>query len=69
MEAAEVTRGKFARGPKELSIALEPNQSFDEMVEVLKQALTLKEFPGFSGCEPCRSGIDRLLIASRILER
>jgi hypothetical protein len=60
---------KLARGPKELTIALEADQQFDEMVEVLKEALTLRPFPGFSGCEPCRSGIDRLLIASRILER
>jgi hypothetical protein len=60
--------GKLVRGPKELTIALEAEQPFDEMIEVLKQALTLREFPGFSGCEPCRSGIERLLITSRILQ-
>jgi hypothetical protein len=58
---------KLVRGPKEFTLALEAEQPFDEMVEVLRQALTLREFPGFSGCEPCRSGIDRLVITSRIL--
>jgi hypothetical protein len=60
---------RLSRGPKELTIALEADQSFDEMVDVLRESLTLRKFPGFSGCEPCRSGIDRLLITSRILER
>jgi hypothetical protein len=64
----EARGGKLTRGPKELSIALEAEQPFDEMIEVLRQALTLREFPGFSGCEPCRSGIERLVITSKILQ-
>jgi hypothetical protein len=69
MESLELRPEKLTRGPKELTIALEADQSFDEMVESLREALTLREFPGFSGCEPCRSGIERLLLTSRILWR
>jgi hypothetical protein len=38
------------------------------MVKVLEKALTFEEFPGFSGCRPCFSGLDRFTIASRILQ-
>jgi hypothetical protein len=69
MESLELRSEKLARGPKELTIALEADQTFDEMVETLREALTLRPFPGFSGCEPCRSGIDRLLMTSKILWR
>jgi hypothetical protein len=62
-------RALKGRGPRELTVQLEPDQDFDEMVKVLREVLTFREFPGFSGCEPCRSGLDRLVITSRILQR
>jgi hypothetical protein len=43
----------------ELSIRLAPDTKFEEIVKVLEQVLTLPKLPGFGGCQPCFSGLDR----------
>ena len=46
---------------REISIAV-GNQSFDEIVEILRRVWVVPELPGIKGCDPCRSGLDRLVI-------
>lgn len=46
----------------ELRLAIAPNTQFDEIVAILKQALTVPELPGLKGCRPCLSGLDRFII-------
>ena len=36
--------------------------SFDGIVAVPKQALTVSKLRGFEGCRPCLSGLDRPII-------
>jgi hypothetical protein len=46
----------------ELHLALTSSSSFEDIIAVLKQTLTVPELPGFKGCRPCLSGLDRLVI-------
>lgn len=46
----------------ELHLALNANTSFEELVKTLRVTLTIPELPGFKGCRPCLSGLDRFLI-------
>jgi hypothetical protein len=52
-------------GVREIKLALEPDMPFDRVVEVLKDALTLR-LP--KGCAPCLSGLDRLVVNNVIFE-
>jgi hypothetical protein len=46
---------------REISLAV-PNASFDEIVDILRKVWVVPELPGIKGCDPCRSGLDRLVI-------
>jgi hypothetical protein len=46
----------------EVHLALTSNSSFEDIVAVLKQTLTVPELPGFKGCRPCLSGLDRFIV-------
>ncbi len=46
----------------EMKVALTSSSSFDDLVAALKITLTVPELPGFKGCRPCLSGLDRLVI-------
>jgi hypothetical protein len=61
--------GKVEPGPKQLHLALEPTASFEEIVKTIEVSLTLPELPGFRGCAPCFSGLDRLVVNSTLLGR
>jgi hypothetical protein len=52
---------KAVGGLKELHIAL-PDVPFDEIVKILRQVWVVPKGPGIRGCDPCRSGLDRLVI-------
>lgn len=49
------------RAVRELHVAL-PNVGFDEIVAILRKVWTVPDLPGVRGCNPCRSGLDRLVI-------
>jgi hypothetical protein len=66
MEAG-AKRGQTAQ-VRELSLAIE-DVEFDEIVEILKQVWTVPELPGVKGCDPCRSGLDRLIIEDPAFRR
>ena len=51
----------------ELHLALASNTSFDTLVKVLRQTLTIPELPGFKGCRPCLSGLDRFLVEDIVI--
>jgi hypothetical protein len=53
-------------GLRAVRLAVEPHADFESIVEQLKQILTI---PRPSGCAPCLSGLDRLVIDSTIFER
>ncbi len=38
------------------------NSSFEDIVAILKQTLTVPELPGFKGCRRCLSGLERLIV-------
>lgn len=57
---------RIKRAPvRELHVTLE-DSDFDTLVEQLRQVLVVPELPGFKGCAPCRSGLDRLVIEDPI---
>lgn len=58
MAAAKKQKAAFA----EVRLSLSPDMPFDQIVAVLKEALTVPELPGFRGCRPCLSGLDRFII-------
>lgn len=62
-------RREIAVGPKQIVLALRPDTSFDAIVKSLQATLTLPELEGFGGCQPCLSGLDRLVLNSNILQR
>lgn len=55
-------------GLRHVRLALEPDTGFDEIVEILKETLTIRP-PKGGGCAPCLSGLDRLSIDSVVFER
>jgi hypothetical protein len=57
---AKAKRAKVA--VTELRLAIAPDTPFEEIVAVLKQTLTVPELPGFRGCRPCLSGLDRFIV-------
>lgn len=51
----------------EFQLAIAPDTSFDDLVATLKGVLTIPEIPGFKGCRPCLSGLDRLIIEDPVI--
>ena len=51
----------------EVRLNLAANTSFDEIVSILKVSLTIPELPGFRGCRPCLSGLDRFVIQDLVM--
>ncbi len=51
----------------EVRLNLASNTSFDEIVSILKVSLTIPELPGFRGCRPCLSGLDRFVIQDLVM--
>ena len=49
-------------GVTQMHLDLTSTTSFDGIVAVPKQALTVPKLPGFEGCRPCLSGLDRPII-------
>jgi len=58
-------KGKAAISEVRLNLA--SNTSFDEIVSILKVSLTIPELPGFRGCRPCLSGLDRFVIQDLVM--
>lgn len=56
------TPARAKAGYGELTIRLAPNTKFEEIVKVLETTLTLPKLPGFGGCQPCLSGLDRFVL-------
>jgi hypothetical protein len=57
--AKAVTRQRAA--VRELRVAV-GNVSFEEIVALLRDVWKVPKVPGVGGCDPCRSGLDRLVI-------
>jgi hypothetical protein len=49
-------------GMVEMRLALAPDTRFEDIVAALKTVLTIPELPGFKGCRPCLSGLDRFIV-------
>ncbi len=64
--ATTTARKKVAVSEVRLSVA--SNTSFDDLVGLLKQTLTVPELPGFKGCRPCLSGLDRFVIEDIVMK-
>jgi hypothetical protein len=56
-------------GPKEIVFTIHPEADFREITNSLEKLLTIPEFPGFKGCQPCLSGLDRIVIANPAFNR
>jgi hypothetical protein len=48
-------------GVRELHVAV-GDVEFDEIVQLLRKVWVVPKVPGIRGCDPCRSGIDRLVL-------
>ena len=66
MATTTAARKKVAVSEVRLSVAA--NTSFDVLVALLKQTLTVPELPGFKGCRPCLSGLDRFVIEDIVMK-
>jgi len=60
MPSTTISKRKVA--VTEMKVALNSSTSFDDLVAHLKVTLTVPELPGFKGCRPCLSGLDRFVI-------
>jgi hypothetical protein len=58
---AKVEKVVDKAGVREIRIAV-PDVGFDEIVALLRKVWTVPKLPGVGGCDPCRSGLDRLVI-------
>jgi len=67
MAVKKAVQRKVKAPVAELHLALASNTSFDDIVKVLRQTLTIPELPGFRGCRPCLSGLDRFLIEDVVI--
>jgi hypothetical protein len=47
---------------KELRVSIPDGGSFDDIVAFLRKVWVVPKLPGIRGCDPCRSGLDRLII-------
>lgn len=56
-----MARKEQKAGVKELHVAL-PDVDFEEIVAFLRKTWVVAKAPGIRGCDPCRSGLDRLII-------
>jgi hypothetical protein len=54
-------------GVREITLALDPNTSFKDIVSLLEKTLVVPELPGIRGCGPCLSGLDRLVLQDLVL--
>jgi len=52
-----------------LNLAIDADTPFEEVVKQLKVALTLPKGIAPRGCDPCLSGLDRLVLESQILNK
>ena len=49
-------------GVKELRVAIPDGGDFEDIVAFLRTVWVVPKLPGIRGCDPCRSGLDRLII-------
>jgi hypothetical protein len=62
------TPKKVPPAVREIRIAV-GDQKFDEIVEILRKVWVVPELPGLRGCDPCRSGLDRVIIEDPLLRQ
>lgn len=65
MATRKVSRRKAAFS--ELHLSLASDTPFEEIVDILKDTLTIPELPGFRGCRPCLSGLDRFILEDEVM--
>ena len=51
----------------QISICLAPNTPYAEIEKTLRQVLTIPKLPGFGGCQPCFSGLDRFVFENPVV--
>lgn len=68
MATLKPTVAKPRKGPvAEVHLSLASDTSFGDLVKTLEHVLTIPELPGFKGCRPCLSGLDRFLIEDLVV--
>ena len=65
MATKELIKTKAAISEVRLNLA--SDASFEDIVMVLKETLTIPELPGFRGCRPCLSGLDRFILQDEVM--
>lgn len=61
MATRQTARAKKA-GVAQVRLSIAADTSFKDLVAALEKTLTIPELPGFRGCRPCLSGLDRFVI-------
>ncbi|MFK7888565.1 MAG: hypothetical protein AB8G16_17020 [Gammaproteobacteria bacterium] len=56
-------------GTRELRISLKADTKFENIVRYLEKTLTIPEIPGINGCDPCLSGLDRLVLEDSVINQ
>lgn len=62
-------RAKLSPSYGEIHLRLSPDTKFEDIVRTLQETLTLPKLPGFRGCQPCLSGLDRFVIENPALRQ
>jgi hypothetical protein len=53
----------------QINLAIAPDAKFEEIAKTLQLALTLPKLPGFGGCQPCFSGLDRFVFENPAINK
>jgi hypothetical protein len=56
-------------GAKEIVFAVSSTASFESLVGIMNEVLTLPELHGIKGCSPCLSWLDRFAFISKVLQQ
>lgn len=56
-------------GTRELVVSLNSDTKFKDIVRYLEKTLVVPEIPGISGCDPCLSGLERIVLEDTIINQ
>ena len=56
-------------GTRKLVVSLKSDTKFSDIVRYLEKVLVVPEIPGINGCDPCLSGLERLVIEDLVINQ
>ena len=66
---AAASKLKARVGTRELVVSLQSDTKFKDIVRYLEKTLVVPEIPGIGGCDPCLSGLERIVLEDVIINQ